>query len=187
MKVLAADPAQGLPTGIDLKPFLYTDATSTFTFNGVSLPSQSEFTFTVNEDRTPVYGDDAVPYDFAVGNPSALLSVTAIFDSVTYSRWCELAYGTASPATAAKPLRSIAANIAYSMDFKQKDGQGNLTGNELKFTIPQLHVPVPDAPGPNPAGGNATVTFAGSIQPPGGSVQPYTLEIWNGDVAAYTT
>jgi hypothetical protein len=185
-KVLSADPAQALPTGIDLKPFLYTDATSAFVFAGVALPSQSEFTFTLNEDRQPVYGDDAVPYDLAVGNPSALLSVTAIFDSLTGARWNELAYGTAVPTAGTKPLRSVAANIAYSMDFQQKDGKGNLTGNRLKITIPVLHCVVPDAPAPNAAGGNVTVTFAGTILPPGGAGQPYTIDVYNADQAAYT-
>lgn len=185
-KVLASDPAQALPTGVDLKPWLYTDATAALTWNGTALQSQSEFTFTINEDRSPVYGDDAVPYDLAVGNPTASMAITAIFDSVTAARWNELVYGTAAPSTGTKPLRSIAADIAYIAYFKQKDGVGNLTGNDLKITIPRLHVPVPDAPGPNPAGGNTTVTFTGAIMPPGGSTQPYTLEVWNGDAAAYS-
>jgi hypothetical protein len=182
-KVVAADPAATLPTGADLKPFLYTEATGTFTFNGVALNAQSSFTLTLSEDLQPVYGDDAVPYDFAVGNPAATLGITLIFDATTAAQWNYLAYGTTAPTTGAKPLRQISSDVTYSAWFKQKDPQGNFTGNEFKLTIPRLHTPIPDAPAPNPGGGNAEVTLAGTILPPGGATNPYTIDVNNGDVA----
>jgi hypothetical protein len=76
--------------------------------------------------------------------------------------------------------------VSYTATYSQKDAQGNLTGNVLKITIPRLHTPVPDAPGPNPGGGNAEITLAGTILPPGGATQPYTIDISNGDTAGYT-
>jgi hypothetical protein len=186
-KVVASDPAATLPAGVEINPFRYTDATSAFVFNGVTIPGQSSFTMTLNEALQPVFGDDAVPYDFAVGNPSATLGLTLIFDSAGQAQWNYLAYGTTTPATGAKPLRSVAANVSYTATFSQKDAQGNLTGNILKVTVPSLHTPVPDAPGPNPQGGNAEITLAGTILPPGGAGVPYTLDISNGDVAGYTS
>lgn len=186
-KVVASDPAANLPSGVEINPFRYTDATSQFVFNGVVLNGQSSFTMTLNEDLQPIYGDDAVPYDLAVGNPTATLGLTLIFDSVGQAQWNNLAYGSTTPATGTKPLRSVSSDVTYTATFSQKDSAGNLTGNILKVTVPRLHVPVPDAPGPNPSGGNAEVTLAGSILPPGGAGQPYTLDVSNGDVAAYSS
>jgi hypothetical protein len=186
-KVVASDPAAGLPTGVDGKPFLYTEATGTFTVDGFVQAGQSQMTFTVTEDRSPVYGDDAVPYDLAVGKPAVTIGATIVFDATGLAEYNRLVYGTASPATGTKPLRNIPALGSYSFDMKQKDNQGNLTGNELKVTIPGVKWAVPDAPGPNPDGGNTEVALAGSMRPLGGAIQPYTCEVWNGDTAAYAS
>jgi len=184
-KVVASDPAAALPTD---KAFLYTEATGTFTIDSVVVQGQSQFTFTVNEDRSPVYGDDAVPYDLAVGQPSVTIGVTVIFDAVGLARYNTLVYGTACPATGAKPIRNIPALGSYSAYFKQKDNTGALTGREFKLTIPGVKWAVPDAPGPNPDGGNTEVALAGSMRPLGGATQPYTIDVStsNTDVA-FTT
>jgi hypothetical protein len=184
-KVVATDPVAGLPTGIDGKPFLYTDGTGTFTVDGFVQQGQSQMTMSVTEDRTPVPGDDVVPYDFAVGTPAVTIGVTLVFDAVGLAEYNRLVYGTATPAAGTKPLRNIPALGSYSFDLKQKDNQGNLSGNELKATIPGVKWAVPDAPGPNPSGGNTEIALAGSMRPLGGSTQPYTLDVWNGDTAAY--
>jgi hypothetical protein len=63
---------------------------------------------------------------------------------------------------------------------------GNLTGNEAKIAIPSVNWDVPAAPAPNPGGGLAEVTLGGAMQNPGGATQPYTIDVWNADNAAYT-
>jgi hypothetical protein len=189
-KVIASDPTAVLPTGVDARPFIYTEATGTFTLGtGVAstvIQGQSSFTLTVNEDRAPAYGDDVVPYDFAVGTPTVAVSITFIFDGVGLARWNELIYGTAAPTAGTKPLRNLPAAGSYAADWKQKDSKSNLTGNEAKVTIPSVNWDVPAAPAPNPSGGLAEVTLGGAMQNPGGATQPYTIDIWNADNAAYT-
>jgi hypothetical protein len=189
MKILASDPAAALPTGIDARPFLFTEGTGTFTLGtGTSstvVSGTQSVTFTTNEDRSPAYGDDVVPYDFAVGTPTVTFGTTFIFDAVGLARWNELIYGTASPATAATPIRGLPSAGSYTYDIKQKSTQGNATGNEVKVTVPSVNWDVPEAPAPNPAGGLAAVTLAGALAPPGGAIQPYTLDVWNSD-PAYT-
>lgn len=186
-KVVAADPAAAIPSGDDGRPFLYTEATGTFTIDTVVVQGQSQFTFTVNEDRSPVYGDDAVPYDLAVGNPTVTIGVTVIFDAVGLARYNQLVYGTASPATGTKPIRNLPALGSYSAYFKQKDNAGALTGRECKITIPGVKWAVPDAPGPNPDGGNTEIALAGAMRPISGQ-QPYTIDVnTNNAVVAFTT
>jgi hypothetical protein len=111
-KVLTADPAATLPTGMDARPFIYTEASGAFTLGtGISstvISGQSSVTLTVNEDRSPAYGDDVVPYDFSVGSPTVAVSITFIFDGVGLARWNELIYGTAAPTAGTKPLREPA-------------------------------------------------------------------------------
>lgn len=176
-KVVASDPAAALPTGDDLRPFLYTEATGTFTIDSVVVAGQSQFTFTVNEDKTPVYGDDAVPYDLVSGSPSATIGATVVFDAVGLARYNQLVYGTTAPAANTKPIRNLPALGSYSAYFKQKDATGALTGREFKLTIPGVKWAVPDAPGANPGGGNTEIALAGEMRPLGGASQPYTIDV----------
>lgn len=183
-KTVAADPSATLPTGVDGQPFLYTEGTGSFTIDGLVQPGQSQFTFTVNEDRAPVYGDDVVAYDFAVGNPSATIGVTMGFDANGLAEYNRLVYGTTTPSTGQKPNKYLPALGSYSIDLKQKDNAGNLTGNRLVVTIPGVKWAVPDAPAPNPSGGPTEIALAGMMRPVGAQ-QPYTIDVYNGD-AAYT-
>jgi hypothetical protein len=186
-KVVTSDPVATLPTGIDARPFIWQEAQGTLTLGtGAStavVNGQSAMTFTVNEDRTPAYGDDVVPYDFAVGTPTVAISITMIFDTVGLARWNELVYGTANPAAGATPLRGLPSAGSWQGDWKQKGGAGNLTGNEAKITLPAINWDVPEAPAPNPGGGLAEVTLGGTLAP---TANPYTIDIWNADNAAYT-
>lgn len=184
-KTVAADPAAGLPTGVDRRPFLYTEGTGTFTMDGVVQAGQSQMSLTVNEDRNPVYGDDVVAYDFAVGQPTVSLGITVGFDATGLADWNRLVYGTASPAAGTKPQRNIPALGSYAFDLQQKDGNGNLTGNRFKVTIPGVKWAVPAAPAPNPDGGPTEVAFAGEVRTVGAS-QPYTIEVYNSDNSAYS-
>ena len=183
-KVLAADPAQALPTGVNGRPFLYTEGTGTFTMDGVVQAGQSQFTFTVNEDRSPVYGDDVTPVDMAVGDPSATIGATVVFDSTGLADWNRLVYGTASPAAGTKPQKYLPALGSYSFNIQQKDAWGNLTGNRMVLTIPGVKWRIPEAPAPNPQGGNTEIALAGQVRTVGSS-DPYTIDIYNDD-ATYT-
>ena len=193
-KIVATDPAAALPTGADARPFFYTEAQNTITLGtGASstvINGASAVSLTVNEDRSPAYGDDTVPYDFAVGTPSVAVSLTFIFDGVGLARWNELVYGTASPATGATPLRGLPAAGSLTADWKQKsnaaDGSTFLTGNEVKITLPSLNWDVPPAPAPNPGGGLAEITIGGTLAPQGAAAA-YTIDVWNSDNAAYST
>jgi hypothetical protein len=193
-KIVAADPAQALPSGADARPFFYTEAQNTVTLGtGAStaiINGASAVSLTVNEDRSPAYGDDVVPYDFAVGSPTVAVSLTFIFDSVGLGRWNELVYGTATPATGATPLRGIPSAGSLTADWKQKgpapDGTTFLTGNEAKATLPSLNWDVPPAPPPNPGGGLAEVTIGGTLAP-SGAVTPYTLDLWTADNATFAS
>jgi hypothetical protein len=157
-KIVASDPAAALPTGADARPFFYTEAQNSITLGtGAStavINGASAVSLTVSEDRSPAYGDDVVPYDFAVGTPTVAVSVTFIFDAVGLGRWNELVYGTASPATGATPLKGIPSPGSLTGDWTQKspapDGTVFSTGNEFKATLPSLNWDVPPAPAPLP-------------------------------------
>lgn len=190
-KTLAADPTgASLPIANDAKPFLYNEssaASSTgFVLNGTQLPGTSEFTFVINEDRSAVYGDDVVPFDLVVGQPTATISVSLIFDSAGLSFWNTLVYGSASPAPGTKPQRFLPPDGSYTCDFKQKDGAGNVTGNDLLLSIPRVAWNLPDAPGANPAGGAVSISLAGQMLPPAGVTPPYTITLANGDGVVYS-
>lgn len=185
-KVVASDPAQALPTGVDSRPFLYTEGSGTFTVDGFVQAGQSQMQLTITEDRSPVYGDDVIAYDTVVGDPGVTLAATVIFDATGLAEYNRLVYGTASPTAGTKPLRNLPQLGSYSLNITQKGIDSNVTGNRLVVTIPGVKWQIPDAPDPNPGGGNVEISLAGSMRPLGGSSQPYTIDVYNGDTAAYT-
>jgi hypothetical protein len=181
-EVKTADPAAALPTK---RPFIYTEGSSTFTVDAVVQRGHSQFTFVIDEDLSPVYGDDAVPHDVQVGNPSASISCTILFDAAGLARYNFMVYGTSSPAAGTKPIRTLQNDGSYEFTMAARDGTGALTGDKFKLTIPAVHWQLPDAPNPNPGGGTTELALAGNVRPPAAG-QPYTIDI-DCDAAAFTT
>lgn len=181
-EVKAADPAAGMPSD---RPFIYTDGTGTFTIDGTVFNGHSQFTLTIDDDWSPVYGDDVVPNELAQGSPSIQLGATVLFDANALAQFNKIVYGTASPSAGAKPLKTIPALGSYSFYLKAKDFTGALTGREFKLTLPNVRWQAPDSPGPNPEGGSTEMPLVGQVRP--GS-PTYTIDVntANGDVA-FTT
>lgn len=184
-KVTSSDPAATLPQGSDIVPFLFNESHSRFNIDGTNIEAHSELTLTINEDRSPAYADDVVPHDLVVGQPGVTLGLTLLFDDETLAQWNQMVYGAASPAAGTKPNRYLPPNGSYGFDFRQLDGLGNLTGNKFVGAFPSVAWALPEAPPPNPAGGAQSVTLAGTVEPPGGAGNAYTLDVFNADTAAY--
>lgn len=162
-EVITADPAAvPMPAG---KTFLYTDGAGTFSVDGTIYPAQSSFTFAIDEDLSPVYGDDVVPHELVQGSPTATIAVNLLFDAPVLARWNTMVYGSAAPVTGTKPLRSINALGAYTFTLKQRDAAGALNGKEFKLTLPGVRWALPDAPGPAQGGGSVEVALAGALRP----------------------
>lgn len=182
-EVIAADPAAGMPVD---NPFIYTDGAGTFTVDGVAIEAHSQFTLVIDEDLTPVYGDDAVPHDLVQGNAVVTIGITLLMDTEANAELNKLLYGTATPATGTKPLRTVPALGSYAFSLKQRDGTGALNGRQFDLTIPGVKWPVPDAPGPNPDGGSTELALAGAMRPVSGQ-QPYTIDVYTDPaVVAFT-
>jgi hypothetical protein len=179
------DPAAEIATGIDGKPFIYTDGAGTHNIDGLVQRGVSQMTFTTNEDRTPVPGDDVVFYDFATGTPTVTLGTTMVFDDAGRRQYNRGVYGVEEPAAGTKPLKNIPALGSYGFHIKQKDSRGLLTGNELRLSIGGVKWAIPTAPAASQQGGPTEIALAGSMRPLGGDSPPYELEIINGD-GAYT-
>lgn len=179
-KIAAADPAAALPT--ELRPFLYTDGTGTYTIDGVAFTEQSQYTLTVNEDKNPTYGDDAVPFDMVTGQPSVTIGATLKMSAAALAEYYRLVYGTSTPATNAKPARYITGLGSYSYNLNQKDPDGFQNGNRHVLTMPGVKWAVPDAPDANPDGGDSEIALAGAMRTITGQ-NPYTLDVYNDDVA----
>jgi hypothetical protein len=182
--VLAADPAPGMPTE---RCFLFTEGAGAFTIDGTVIRGHSAFTFTADEAREPVYGDDTTPLDMSTGDATAGVTVTIYFDADGLAQWNKLAYGTAAPEVGTKPSRTIAPLGSYNASLKQRDATGALTGRQFDIGMPGVKWNLPDAPGPNPTGGTTEVTLTGDMRPVAG--QPaYTLDVYTAATdVAFTT
>lgn len=181
-EVKVADPSQALPTK---PPFLYTDGTGTFTIDGVVFKGQTQFTIVIDDDLSPVFGDDILPYDFVNGRPVVTLGVTFVFDGTeALGEYNKLVYGSASPAGGTKPLKTIPAYGSYGFTLTRRDNAGVSTGDKFQWTATNtVKWTVPDAPGPAPDGGTPEVSLAGALR---NAASPmYTIAIDN-DAAAHT-
>ena len=180
-ELIAADPAQAMPTDAS---FLYTDGTGAFNIDGTIYRGHSAFTFTVNKDLNPVYSDDVLVYDLAVGNAQITISVTLFYDANTRAQFNKLVYGTAAPATGTKPLRNIPAMGSYTFTLSARDATGAVNGDKFVLTVPGVKWAIPDYPDANADGGTPEITLAGAMRK-SGSNPAYTVAIDN-DAAAFT-
>lgn len=181
-EIFTVDPVLSLGTK---QVLLYTDGTGTFTIDTVVFAGQSQFTLTLNEDLNPSYGDGVTPFALSQGNASATIGATVKVDANGLAQFNKQVYGTATPTAGTKPLKTIPARGSYGAYLKAKDSAGALNGDEFKITIPSVQWAVPDAPGPNPDGGDAEIALAGAIRNPGGGTPHYALDVSNDD-SAYT-
>jgi len=193
-EVKTADPAANLPTD---KPFLHTDAAvgnpagattdGSITIDGVVFRGVTQWAITIDDAWEPIYGDDARPFDFVQGTPGVTVGATVPVDSDGLAEFNKLVYGSASPAAGTKPLRNIPALGNMTALLRQRDSVGAFNGREFKGLVPGVKWAIPDAPGPNPDGGNVELALAGEMRPVSG--QPaYTLDVTTASgVAAFTT
>jgi hypothetical protein len=196
----AFEPAGGSPVALPSdRPFLFTDlgqvgasASATIdgalTIDGTTFRGVTQFTFTIDDAWEPVYGDGTAPYDFVQGSPAVTIGTTIYADAAGYAQFNKLVYGTTSPAAGTKPLKAIPANGSFKGTLRTRDTAGAHAGRELVVDVPAVKWALPDAPGPNPDGGTAELALAGTMRPPGGSTQPYTVDVFTADsVATFTT
>jgi len=194
--IYAADPAASLPTD---RPFLFTDASQvggaaaatidgSITIDGVTFRGITQFNVTIDDAWEPIYGDAATPFDFVQGQPVVNVASTVFFNTDGHARFNSLVYGTPTPATGAKPIRSaVAANGSFKATLRQRDSASAHSGRELVIDVPAVKWNVPDAPGPNPDGGVTELALAGTMRPPTGGAQPYTIDVKTAAaVAAFT-
>lgn len=178
----ATDPVAAMPTKAG---FLYTDGVATFSIDATVFRGHSQFTLTINKDLQPIYSDDSVVYDLALGNAVITIGVTLYFDTDGLAQWNKLLYGSTTPAPGAKPKRTLGALGSYGFTLSPKDAAGVVTGDNFVLTFAGVKWTVPDAPDPNPDGGAGEVALAGSMRKVAG--QPdFQIDI-NNDAIAHTT
>lgn len=168
------DPVAPMPED---RAFLYTDGAGKFTIDGTVIEAQSQFTLVIDEALEPVYGDDVVPHDLAQGEAVVTIGVTLLMDAEALAEWNLLVYGNAAPAAGTKPLRTVPALGSYNARLDQRDDAGVLNGRAFELDVPGVKWAIPEAPGPNPAGGATEIALAGSMRPVEGS-PPYTIDVF---------
>lgn len=176
----AADPAAGLPLK---RTFLYSEGTGRWEIDDVVFEGHASFQLTLNEDLTPVYGDDTVPHDLVQGNASVGVQVTCYFDDDGRAQFYKLLYGTAAPAADAQPIRHLPPLGKYEFELLAKDAAGVETGDAFKTTIPGVKWNLPEQPAQNPDGGPAELTLTGEARGVPGEDR-YNIEV-DCDAAAF--
>lgn len=110
----------------DNAPWLYTEGKSRFMVDGTALTGHSQFAFIVEDALAPVYGDDVSPYAFVPGLAQVRLeAITMVLDDASIPQYYKIMYGTPTPTTGAKPLRSLAGQAlgSWTADL-QRNGVG---------------------------------------------------------------
>ena len=183
-QVKAADPVAELTSK---RPFLHTDGVGAFELQGDVHRGISQFQVSLNEDLSPVSSDDATVYDFSKGNASAAIAATLYLDGDGIARFNEQLYGTATPATDARPATTLPELGAFVHDLRAKDpGDGFENGDRCLFSAGGVKWALPELPDPNPDGGSAEIALAGQLRQPENGDPLYTIDVYCDD-AAFTT
>lgn len=176
----AADPAwPAIPAAA---PLLHTEGRGAYTLDGIVHTGLSQHTVTLNEDLSPVQGDDTLVADLVPGQPVATIGATLLLDAAAQALWNRQIYGTATPADGQRPSRDVGNIGSYSSSIRKRDYYGVETGDRLDQTFPGVKWQPPEKPDPNPAGGAAELSLAGAIRPIAGQ-EPYTLDVFCDDPA----
>jgi hypothetical protein len=183
-EVAAVDPGTALPVK---RPFLHTDGVGTFELQGDVHRGISQFQVTLNEDLQTAQSDDVLPYDMILGNAAANIATTLYFDADGLARYNEQVYGTATPASGAKPTGNLPELGAFVHDLQARDaGDGFVNGDRVLFTAEGVKWNFPEAPDPNADGGPAEISLAGQLRKPTAGGDHYVIDVYCDD-AAFTT
>lgn len=181
--IKTTDPSLALPVK---RPLLHSEGSTRFVIDTFTFRGHSQFTLTLTLDLTPVYGDDNVIYDFAIGNANLTIGATIFLDSEGIPEYNRLVYGVAAPGVDVKPLRRLPALGSYALDVRALDPvTGAVNGDKSVLTLPGVKWNVPDKPAPNPEGGPAELALTGEMRAISGQPE-YTLAV-DCDAAAFTT
>jgi hypothetical protein len=132
------------------QPYLYTEATGTFTIDGSVVKGHSSFALVINDNIAPWFGDDVLPYDFVYGQGSiGVEGITLLVDAAGLAMYNKIVYGTATPTAGAVPQKSV---YMGSYSFTLARGTG-ATARSLAITLPRVHWTPDVAVAGNPDGG----------------------------------
>jgi hypothetical protein len=184
-EIFAADPAAAMPTGAGEMPFLYTEGQGAFEIDGTVIPGQSQFTVNCDEALGPYYGDDVVPVDLVVGNPTITVAVTLLVDAAGVAQYNTRVYGSATPAAGTKPLHFLDPIGSYEFLLTRKNSAGPITpARSFKLELPGVQWAPDVALPPNNEGGAMELSLAGEARLVTG--QPRIRVTVQNGVAAYT-
>lgn len=190
--IISLDPANHAtadPTWPTLPPsdtvLIYTEAEGTFEIDDVIIRGHSQFTVVMNKDLQVVYTDSIVPYEVRRGTPVVSVACTIQADAAGLAQFNKLLYGTASPTAGQKPQPRVPAIGSYNFAMEKRDPvTDDLTGG-YSFDMRGVRWTLPEFPGANPDGGDATLAMSG-VGRINASNPMYTHVVTN-DKVAYTT
>lgn len=170
----------------DDAPWVYTEGKSRYTVDGTTFTGHSQFAVVVEDALAPIYGDDVSPYAFVPGTAQVRVEgITMVLDDASIAQYNKIVYGTASPSTGSKPLRSLGGQAlgSWGCDL-QRNGVGAAALQRHQITIPGIRW-TPDVDiAPSPDGGPIELALAGGARKSGSN--PRITIVCNNNSAAYT-
>lgn len=139
--ILSLDPAEVYSTDPTLvvdadQPYLYTEASGTFTIDGTVIRGHSSFALVINDNLAPWYGDDVIPWELVTGvGTIAVEGITLIVDAAGLAQYNKIVYGTGAPVAGTKPAKSV---YTGSYTFTLTRGAAG-TLRSFQVTLPLVH------------------------------------------------
>ncbi len=175
-EVVDTDPVK---TDDGTDPILYTEATGTYTVDGVVIPIHSGFSVTIADELTEVQGDGTRAVELAPGRGTVGLEVTlGAYNEQAVAQMNKIWYGNATPAAGTKPQSVVPALGTYEFNATR----GAAEAFKVKFF--GVRWAPPAAPTGDPGGGAEAMTLSGGGRLVGSNPM-VEITVTNSD-AAYT-
>lgn len=155
------------PTQVDdaINPFIYTEASGTFTIDGNVFRGHSAFSLSLQWGLTEWYGDDVTAFDVVNTTATVQLNgITIILDAQGLAFYNNLIYGTPTPEANAKPKHDITGLGSYSCKFTKVNPVTGGEQHSLEVTIPSVKWSPDLAIPANPAGGPVEFALAAEFR-----------------------
>ena len=151
----------------DIDPLLFTEGTGALEIDGEAYGEISQFQVEINDELTPLYGDNTRPFDLAPGRSTASVSWTLVLTSDTLPMWNKMVYGTPTPAAGALPGDEV---YYGAVKFKLTRGAG-ATEESVEIHVPKIAFQPAPAVEFQPDGGAIELGLSGQYRSDGGTIE----------------
>lgn len=158
-------------------PLLFHEGQGQLSVDGTVYGEIGQIQVELNDQLTPLFGDDTRAFDMAAGRSEGTVTFTMVMTAETLPMWNKLVYGEESPAAGSLPSEDV---YKGAIDFKLQRG-ADATEQSVRIAIPEIAFQPAPAIEFQADGGAVELSFSGEIRPTSSGTIEITISSTDSD------